>query len=140
MSDEQFIQRTADYVKDKFTGEATGHDWWHIARVWQLAKLIGAKEKADMTVVELGALLHDIADWKFTDEEDAGPKAARKWLESIDAPEETITSVEHIVRHISFKGANVKSELSGREGFVVHDADKLEDYLKEFYAEWDGKL
>jgi uncharacterized protein len=126
MSDEQLIQKTADYVKEKFVGEASGHDWWHIARVWQLAKTIGVEEKADMLVVELAALLHDIADWKFNDEEDAGPKAARHWLESIDTPEEVIAAVEHIVRHISFKGANVKSELASLEGYVVHDADKLD--------------
>lgn len=127
MSNQDLVQQTADFVKDKFAGEGSGHDWWHLHRVWQLSMHIAKKEKSvDMLVVELAALLHDVADWKFHDDEEAGPKAAREWLQSINTPEETIAQVENIVRHISFKGANVKSELSTIEGFIVHDADKLD--------------
>lgn len=127
MSDREYIDKTVEFIKERFKDESSGHDWWHMFRVWQIAKHIAKTEKeADILVVELAALLHDIADWKFHDNEDAGPEAAREWLKSINTPEQAIRKVEDIVRHISFKGANVKNELSTIEGFIVYDADKLD--------------
>ncbi|HXR49887.1 MAG TPA: HD domain-containing protein [Verrucomicrobiae bacterium] len=122
------IQKTADFVKAKFSGEGTGHDWWHMYRVWQLAKTIVAEEKeADLFVVELGALLHDIADWKFHNgDEEAGPKAAREWLESIGVQEAVISQIEDVIRTVSFKGAGVASAMKTIEGKIIHDADKLD--------------
>lgn len=122
------INQTADFVKSKFSNEASGHDWWHMYRVWQLSKTIARTEKsADACVVELGALLHDIADWKFHGgDEEAGPKAARKWLESIDVEEAIILHVEDIIRTVSFKGAGVASNMKTIEGKIIHDADKLD--------------
>ncbi|MEX1995418.1 MAG: HD domain-containing protein [Candidatus Saccharimonadales bacterium] len=122
------VQQTADFIKEKFGQEASGHDWWHMYRVWQLAKRIAVDEKnVDMEVVELAALLHDIADFKFHDGDfEAGPKAARAWLEKIEVEEPTIAHVEDIVRNISFKGASVAPSLKTLEGKVVHDADKLD--------------
>jgi uncharacterized protein len=97
-------------------------------RVWQLSKTIAAAEpQADLFIVELGALLHDIADWKFHDgDEKAGPKAAREWLESIGAHEAVITHVEDIIRTVSYKGAGVASNMKTLEGKIIHDADKLD--------------
>jgi uncharacterized protein len=122
------IQKTAKFVKEKFVNDPTGHDWWHMYRFWQLAKHIAKEEKgADLEVIELAALLHDIADFKFHGGDfEAGPKAAREWLESIEVDEETILHVEDIVRNISFKGASVKNNLPTKEGKIVHDADKLD--------------
>lgn len=127
MSDEQLVQKTADYVKEKFEGEASGHDWWHIARVWQLAKTIGDEEKANMLVVELAALLHDIEDHKLHGgDSEVGAKAARAWLEKLGADVKTAEHVEDIVRNISFKSVKLKANLHTKEGQVVHDADKLD--------------
>jgi uncharacterized protein len=128
MSNEELITKTAEFVKQKFAEDSTGHDWWHLQRVWKLAKHIAAKEKnADMLVVELTALLHDIADFKFHDgDTEAGPKAAREWLESLGANEKTIAHVEDIIRNVSFKGAKVKNNLNSIEGKIVYDADKLD--------------
>lgn len=115
-------------MKSKFGGEATGHDWWHLYRVWQLAKHIAsAEEGANMLVVELAALLHDIADHKFHGgDTEIGAVAARKWLESIGADADTTAHVENIVRHISFISADHKNKLNTLEGKIVHDADKLD--------------
>jgi uncharacterized protein len=128
MTNQQIIDKTAAFVEQKFTGEGTGHDWWHMYRVWQLSKTIAANEnEADPFVVELGALLHDIADWKFHDgDEEAGPKAARQWLESIHVDEPVIAHIEDIIRNVSFKGAGVGSGMKTIEGKIVHDADKLD--------------
>lgn len=128
MTNEQIIQKTKTYVEDKFKSEGTGHDWWHMYRVWKLAKHIAASEPdADLFIVELGALLHDIADWKFNDGDmEAGPKAAREWLETLAVQENVILKIEDIVRNVSFKGASVKQDMKSKEGQIVSDADKLD--------------
>lgn len=128
MTNEQIVQKTKEYVEEKFRSEGTGHDWWHMYRVWKLAKTIAASESnVDPFIVEIGALLHDIADWKFNDGDiEAGPKAAREWLESLKVQNEKILMVEDIVRNVSFKGAKVEQTMHSREGQIVSDADKLD--------------
>jgi uncharacterized protein len=128
MSNQEAIDRTADFVRAKFEGEGSGHDWWHMYRVWQLSKKIVAEEtEADPFVVELGALLHDIDDWKFNDgDEEAGPKAARAWLESLEVDNEVIEHIEDIIRTVSYKGAGVPSNMKTIEGKIIHDADKID--------------
>lgn len=128
MNNESVITKTADYIKKRMSGESTGHDWWHVYRVWQTAKTIAADEPgADVFIVELGALLHDIADWKFTDGDmEAGPKAARVWLERQGVAEASITQVEDIIRDTSFKGAQVELTMKTLEARIIFDADKLD--------------
>lgn len=128
MNQAEIVEKTAVFVKEKFSNEATGHDWWHMYRVWQVAKTIAKDEpNADLLVVELGALLHDIADWKFHDGSlEAGPKAARAWLDSLVFEEDVITHIEDIIRNVSFKGAGVASNMKTIEGKIIHDADKLD--------------
>lgn len=127
MDETDAVSKTAKFIKKKFADESTGHDWWHMYRVWRLSKQIASKEEtSNMLVVELAALLHDIADWKFSEDDEAGPKAARQWLESIKVNQDIINRVEDIVRNISFKGAKVDNKLSTLEGYIVHDADKLD--------------
>jgi uncharacterized protein len=121
------IAATAEYVKAKLSGEGSGHDWFHVERVWKNAVRIGATENADMFVVELAALLHDIADWKFAGgDESAGPRAAREWLERVHVDEQTIAHVCEIIRDISFKGAGVTTSMKTKEGMIVQDADRLD--------------
>ena len=122
------IKRTAVHVKKTMYGEGTGHDWWHVYRVWNIAKRIAETEKnADMEVVELGALLHDIKDWKFSNGDmKAGEKAARDWLESIDTDPEIVDKVCYIVGNVSFKGSGVKDKMKTLEGRIVQDADRID--------------
>ena len=95
------IEKTMDFVKNKLQGEGSGHDWWHIYRVWQTSKNIAQKEGADTFVVELAALLHDIADWKFYDgDEEVGPRIAREFLEELNVNDSVITHVCFIIKHI----------------------------------------
>ena len=127
MNKEEVIKRTADYIKSKLDGESSGHDWWHTYRVWKTAVNIGKKEDADLFVVQLAALLHDIADWKFHSGDDSiGPKLAREWLEKLDVDENIISHVCEIIKGVSFKGAGVKSKIKTKEGMVVQDADRLD--------------
>ena len=127
MSSIEIIERTADHVRAALSGDGTGHDWWHVYRVWQMAKRIGQAEGADLLVVELAALLHDIADWKaHGGDSTIGPKTAVAWLTSLDLDSSIIEHVAQIVADISFKGASVEAAdaLAGRP--VVQDADRLD--------------
>lgn len=128
MDKELIVKNTADFVKSKLGGEGTGHDWWHAYRVWKLSVRIAKKEgNADLFVVQLGALLHDIADWKFTGgDESVGPRIASEFLKKQGANNKTISEVRYIIKNISFKGAGVKSKMKSREGKIVQDADRLD--------------
>jgi len=121
------IKKVADKVKNQMIGEGSGHDWWHVYRVWQMARRIGKEEKADLFVVELAALLHDIADWKFNNgDETAGPKKAREILNEFKVEKIEIDKICRIIETSSFKGAGVKSEMETKEGEVVQDSDRLD--------------
>jgi len=121
------IKQIAKEVKNRLEGESSGHDWWHTAKVWSMAKRIGEKERADMFVVELAALLHDIADWKFYDGDDTiGPRVAGKILNKYKVSKEITEKVQKIISMISFKGARVKTGQQILEGTVVQDADRLD--------------
>ena len=88
--------------------KGAAHDWWHIDRVWQNGQRIGQAEGADLLVVELAALLHDIADWKaHGGDSTVGPQVVMEWLVSLGLNENVIEHVCQIIADISFKGAGV---------------------------------
>jgi uncharacterized protein len=127
MDKQATIERTSEHAKHLLSAEHTGHDWWHVERVWRNAKRIGSEENVDMFIVELAALLHDIADWKFHGgDEKAGSKAARAWLESLGVERPVIDHVCQIIDDLSFKGAGLQTTMESREGMVVQDADRLD--------------
>lgn len=127
MTHQEIIDQTIKFVKETLANAEGGHDWWHIYRVWQLSKKIAATEKTNLLVVELGALLHDIADAKFNNgDESIGPKKAREFLQSISVEEELIIHVEKIIQHISFKGGNFEQAFNSTELAIVQDADRLD--------------
>lgn len=121
------IDKTIAFVKEKLDNAEGGHDWFHIERVYKNSILIAQEEDCDLTVVKLGALLHDIADSKFNDgDETIGPKTARAFLESENVFEETINHVINIIENISFKGGNFENKFSSKELEIVQDADRLD--------------
>ena len=127
MSNQDLINKTILFVKEKLANAEGGHDWFHIQRVYKNALLIASGEECDETVVKLGALLHDIADSKFHDgDESVGPKVAKEFLEKEGAPENTIAHVIQIINNISFKGGNTEKTFSSIELDIVQDADRLD--------------
>jgi uncharacterized protein len=121
------LDKTYEFVKEKLSQDSTGHDWWHIERVRRNALLIAQSEAVDCFVVELGALLHDIADWKFNGGDlTEAPRVAAEWLSEIGVDSEVIDHVCDIIANVSFKGAKVKTPMRTREGLVVQDADRLD--------------
>src|SRR5690606_3362558 len=126
-SSEEIIQKTINFVKNELKNAEGGHDWFHIERVFKNALLISESEKVDNTVVKLGALLHDIADYKFTGgDEKLGPAKARAFLSSENVQQEIIEHVIKIIENVSFKGGNVDGIFHSKELEVVQDADRLD--------------
>lgn len=124
---QSIIDKTAEHVKLLMSGEGSGHDWWHVYRVWQNAKRIATTEIADSDIVELAALLHDISDHKFNGGDlTAGSRIARAWLEELGLAEESIKQVCYIIEHVSYKGAQVETPMNTIEGRIVQDADRLD--------------
>ncbi|MDQ7959364.1 HD domain-containing protein [Flavobacterium lindanitolerans] len=125
--DKILIEKTIAFVKEKLKDAEGGHDWFHIERVYNNAMNIAKDENCNITIVALGALLHDIADSKFHGgDETIGPKLAWEFLESQNVPEETIIHVVNIIENISFKGGNFERKFSSTELDVVQDADRLD--------------
>lgn len=127
MTEKEIIDSTVNFVKITLQDAEGGHDWWHIERVWKNALAISKTEKVNLHVVELGALLHDIADAKFNNgNEEIGPAKATQFLQSLQVSKEIIEHVENIIRNISFKGGNFIQSFSSAELAVVQDADRLD--------------
>jgi uncharacterized protein len=126
MNQQEIIQKTADHVKREFSNDSSGHDWWHIQRVWMNALAICRHEKADTFIVQLAALLHDLDDWKFNENGDETPHRARAWMEACHVDSRIVEHVCEIILHISFKGGSVKNKMRGIEGQIVQDADRLD--------------
>ena len=112
MNSANLIEKTILFVKETLVQAEGGHDWFHIERVYKNALLIANKEVCDLEVVQLGALLHDIADSKFHGgDETIGPKTARAFLETENVAPITIDHVIAIIENISFKGGNFEQQL-----------------------------
>ena len=124
---ELIIENTIQFVKETLENAEGGHDWFHIERVLNNAKLIAKTEDADVFIVQLGALLHDIADSKFHNgDETVGPKIAADFLESQQVSTEVIDHVVKIIQNISFKGGNIEQKFHSAELDIVQDADRLD--------------
>ncbi len=128
MNKEQIILNTIDFVKETLEGAEGGHDWFHIERVYKNALLISENEKVDPFTVQLGALLHDIADAKFYNgDESIGPKKAKEFLKKQYVDEDIIIHIENIILFISYKSSLDASEkFTSPELDVIQDADRLD--------------
>lgn len=121
------IEKTVVFVKEKLEGAEAGHDWFHIERVWKLSKKIAEKEGGNLDVIEISALLHDIADPKFHNgDETLALKISRDFLELENVAEEIIEQVLFIIKNISFKNRRELPENLPLELQIVQDADRLD--------------
>ena len=121
------ITLTINFVKEKLEGAEAGHDWFHIERVWKLSKKIAEKEGGNLEVIELSALLHDIADPKFHNgDETLALKISKDFLEEIHVEGELIEQVLFVIKNISFKNRAEAPENPPLELQIVQDADRLD--------------
>lgn len=138
MDRQEIIEKTEYFVKETLSKDSTGHDWWHVHRVRNLAKRIARHEGADIFIVELAALLHDIGDYKFFQgDEEAGAEKVREWLSSLEISSSLIDKIVKITSQISFmhtlpdKGKwkdkkNSSVPTVSKELMAVTDADRLD--------------
>lgn len=131
MNKKLIIEKTKEFVKLKLEGEGSGHDWWHIVRVYNNALDITKKERLfhddlDIFVVELGALLHDIADHKFGYSDDDRKNIINNFLLTLEIQKDIIDHVVYIANNISFKSGKNKHKMKTIEGEIVQDADRID--------------
>ena len=122
MNKDIILNKTKAFVKDKLCNEGSGHDWFHIKRVYNLATYLCEKEGGDEFIIKMTALLHDIDDWKFSN----NSKTTENFLKSLDVDEEYIHKIINIITTMSYKGGVVDSTQSSLEGKIVQDADRLD--------------
>ena len=122
-----FILKTIDFVKEKVKNYDAGHDWWHIERVWRNAQYINQFEQGDAFIIDLAALLHDIADAKFFNgDENIGPDLAKEYLKTNHIDLIVIEQVGQIIENMSFRKSLGLVEFHSNELDIVQDADRLD--------------
>ena len=119
------INQALEYVKKMFENEYSGHDYFHTLRVFKMATHIAEKENADVEIVQLAALLHDVDDFKLSPETYAQKTNARSFLQVNQVDEETIEKICQIIGEISFVGKDsvIPQTLEGK---CAQDADRLD--------------
>lgn len=125
MTNEEQLQATAAYVKNRLADEPSGHDWWHIVRVQQMAKKLALAEGGDIFLCQMAALVHDLADEKIAGSEAAGLEEVRSLLAKLELSAAQLAAIEEIITGISYKGGGRHKPLS-IEGQIVQDADRLD--------------
>jgi uncharacterized protein len=127
MNSQILIKETISFVKDKLKNAESGHDWFHIERVWKNSKKIAETENCNRLIVEMAALLHDIADSKFHNgNEEIGPETAMNYMNSLNLDKDSKLHIVNIIRNISFKGGHRHSDFNSIELQIVQDADRLD--------------
>lgn len=123
----EIITAIEQEVYDQFKDEGTGHDWYHINRVRQMALYIQQKEGGNADIIELAALLHDISDYKFNGGDfDKGAVVTDEILKKYSIQEEVREAISAIVKNISFKGSGEENTITSLEGKIVQDADRID--------------
>lgn len=123
MNNQAIIETTAQMVRAQLEDEGSGHDWYHIERVWKTATYLAKAEQADTFVVQLAALVHDLIDDKLVENEQEAIENVHHFLEGEGVREEVIQHVLEIIQTMSFsKGKSMRT----LEGKVVQDADRLD--------------
>ncbi|GAB2482893.1 HD domain-containing protein [Alkalibacterium psychrotolerans] len=125
MNKQAIVADTKQMVKDKLKNEGTGHDWYHIERVWKMASKLAEKEQANSFIVELSALLHDLIDDKLVKDKGQALQEVEYWLEGAGVSTSDADRIMDIIQSISFKGGNGR-KLTSLEAQIVQDADRLD--------------
>ncbi len=121
------INKTEKFVREQLASADTTHDWWHTERVWQLAKKISEVEGGDGLIIELAALLHDVADAKLNNgDENVGLKKTRKFLETLGLPQSIVAAIQLVIGNLSFRNEEQAKKIKMLELDVVRDADRLD--------------
>jgi uncharacterized protein len=118
------IPETEVYVRGAMEKDGSGHDWWHIWRVRNLALKIAEQEGGNLFLIEMAALLHDLDDWKIAG--DVNVSRVENWLKKLKLQPGMILEIRRIIDEVSFKGAGVETVPNTLEAQIVQDADRLD--------------
>lgn len=122
---EQLVQNATKFIKEIFQNDFSGHGFFHSMRVYRTAINIAEAEHADLEVVALAALLHDVDDRKLSPMTAEKKENAARFMRSQNVPESEIRQVCQIIDEVSFKGTD-SVRPSTPEGKCVQDADRLD--------------
>lgn len=123
------INQIKEEAKKNFLNARGSHDWSHTERVYNLAVHIGKKEGADMEILSVAALLHDIGrdceskSKGFVCHAEKGASMAEELLKKYNIPSGKIEAIVHCISTHRFRGNKCPSSLEGR---ILFDADKLD--------------
>lgn len=119
------VNNALEYIKEIFSGDSSGHDYYHTVRVYRIATEIAKQEYADVNIVQLAALLHDVDDKKLSPETHATKKNAVDFMTANGVDADIINIVCKIIDEVSFAGTDsvVPSTIEGK---CVQDADRLD--------------
>lgn len=123
---EKIIKLQGD-IQSHFENDTSGHDWFHIMRVYKNALIIQQQEGGNAELVALGALLHDISDHKMNGGIlNKGGEVAAGILKNHGFEHQLIEKVVELVDNVSYKGAKVEDKIISLEQQIVQDADRLD--------------
>lgn len=123
MDKPEILKQAREHIKILFSGEGTGHDYFHVERVVRTAKRIAKEENADLFLVELAARLHDLGDYKLHEGVDRSEELVTEFLRKLNLPQEIIQRVNEIISQVSFTKGNPPTS---PEAEIVQDADRLD--------------
>jgi uncharacterized protein len=122
------IQQTEAFIKKTLESEETGHDWWHVYRVWTMAKRIAKEEDGvNLFVIEIAALLHDLGDYKLSmNKEETAEQDIAEYLEQFSLPDDIVKRIIDTVDRVSFSKNVHRTDPFSIEAQIVQDADRLD--------------
>ncbi|MCT8975229.1 HD domain-containing protein [Clostridium sp. CX1] len=119
------LEKTLLHIRKRFENDYSGHDYYHSVRVYKLATHICREEKADLEIVQLASLLHDVDDYKLFHGNPGTCSNAETFLRDNNIEDTKIKAICDIISSISFKGTGTQVPAS-KEGKIVQDADRLD--------------
>lgn len=127
MNNDALIRNTEEFVKDKLSGEGTGHDWWHVVRIVNIARKIHSQEGGDWLIIHLTLLLHDVGDGKVIGRDDDDYSIAQNFLEGQGISLKTINEIMAIIKTMSYsKSFDNPDKNDSIEFKIVQHADRLD--------------
>jgi len=119
---QKLIEQCEKQVKTIYENFDASHDWQHVERVRQNARLLMEKEQADALIVEMAVLLHDVSDPKYRK---PGEDLESEILQDLDLTAGQREKIKAVIDSVSFKGGN-GVEAASIEAEIVQDADRLD--------------
>ena len=126
MDHHSIIEDAKARVYEFHDSDSTGHDYWHVMRVYNNARMLQAEEGGDRFIIEVAALFHDMIDYKLTDDEYAQIEVIKTFLEARGVGADVAECIIHAMQAVSYKGGNNTVEVATVEDAIVQDADRLD--------------